>query len=151
MNPIPFSHRGLATLASALLLSVSAVTSSQAKEDGCWAEFFQDSQYAGDHRRFDGPIKLDNLRDIQGENWETRIDSLKVGPNAKVTVFENPNFKLTIKEMGKYPELLQSLGLTEKDALEDSELIFNANSMIHDLSDFNFHDKIKSLIIDCEN
>jgi len=135
---------------AALALFLTAVTVTQAKDKDCWVEFFQESDYAGDHFRLEGPVKMEHLRDVRGENWESRIDSLKVGPKAKVTVFENPNFKLTLKEMAKYPDLLKSLGLTEKDALEDSELIFAANSRVHDLSDFDFHHKIKSLIIDCE-
>lgn len=138
----------LKTTVTAVVL-LGTVSAAYADDENCWADFFQESQYAGDHFRLDGPVQLENMRDVQGQNWESRIDSLKVGPKAKVTVFENPNFKLTLKEMAKYPDLLRSLGLTEKDALEDSELIFGANSNIHDLSDFNFHNKIKSLKIDC--
>ncbi len=135
-----------AAVAFAVLGSVSV---SYAKDKDCWAEFFEDSQYKGAHLRLEGPIQLENLHSVQGENWEKRTGSLKVGPKAKVTVFENINFKLTLKEMGKYPELLNSLGLTEEDAKEDSELIFDENSKIHDLSDFNFRNKIKSLKIEC--
>lgn len=130
---------------------VWAVTSiAYAKDKDCWAEFFDDSQYKGDSFRLDGPIKLDNLHSVQGKNWEKRISSLKVSPKAKVTVYENINFKLTLKEMGNYPELLRSLGLTEQDAKEDSELIFDEKSVIHDLSDFNFRNKVRSLKIDCD-
>ncbi|MCQ8129439.1 hypothetical protein [Methylomonas rivi] len=135
-------------LTAALLVLAPAV---HAKDKDCWVEFFQGSQYSGDRFRLDGPIRLDNLRTVQGKNWELEISSLKTGPRAKVTVFENTNFKLTLKEMEKYPELLHSLGLTEKDAMEDKELIFGANSNIHDLSDFNFRKKIRSLKIDCES
>ncbi len=150
MNNIQRIILSLKTTLASVAFLFSAVTATHAKDQDCWVEFFQESQYSGAHLRLDGPVKMENLRDVQGENWEARIDSLKVGPKATVTVFENPDFKLTKKEMGKYPDLLKSLGLTEKDALEDSELIFDANSMIHDLSDFNFHHKIKSLIIDCK-
>lgn len=139
----------LQTAMAAILVLGSALSAAYAKDDGCWVDFYHDSQYTGKHLRLEGPIQLENLRNINGENWESRIDSLKVGPKARVTVFENNNFKLTLKEMEKYPELLKSLGLTEKDAMEDKELIFNANATIHDLSDFNFHNKIRSLIIDC--
>ena len=51
--------------------------------------------------------------------------------------------------MAKYPDLMRALGYTEQDVKEDSELIFGANANIHDLSDFNFHHKIRSLKIDC--
>jgi len=133
-----------------MLVFWSSICAAYTKDIECWAEFFHDSQYAGKQFRLDGPIQLENLRNVQGENWESRIESLKVGPKARVTVFENPNFKLTLKETEKNPDLLRSLGLSEKDALEDKELVFIANARIHDLSDFNFRNKIRSLKIECE-
>ena len=140
---------GTIKTAAVAIAALSLVSVSYAKDKDCWAEFFENSQYEGEHFRLEGPIQLDNLHSVQGQNWEERIGSLKVGPKAKVTVFENVNFKLTLKEMGKYPELLNSLGLTEQDAKEDSELIFDENSKIHDLSDFNFRNKVKSLKVTC--
>lgn len=135
----------------AILVLLNAIPTAYSKDKACWAEFFQDSQYSGKQFHLDGPVQLENLNNVHGENWESHIGSLKVGPKARVSVFENTNFKLTLKEMEKYPDLLRSLGLTEKDALEDKELIFISNSMIHDLSDFNFRNKIRSLKVDCEN
>ncbi|WP_150048493.1 beta/gamma crystallin domain-containing protein [Methylomonas rhizoryzae] len=126
----------------------TSVSSTQA-EDGCWADFFSESQYGGDSFRLKGTQSLNNLRNVQGKDWDSRISSLKIGPNARVVLFENLNFKLTLKEMEKYPELLKSLGLTEKDAMEDKELLFGADSHIHDLSDFNFRKKTRSLQITC--
>jgi len=133
-----------------IALAASSISVGYTKDKDCWAEFYADSQYSGDHFRLDGPIKLDNLHSVQGQNWEKRISSLKVGPKAKVTVYENQNFKLTLREMRKYPALLKSLGLTEEDAKEDTELMFDEKSKVHDLSDFNFRNKIRSLKIDCD-
>ncbi|MGY6277944.1 beta/gamma crystallin domain-containing protein [Methylomonas sp. MgM2] len=131
-------------------LVLAASTAAYAKDKDCWAEFFEDSQYGGEHFRLEGPIQLDNLTSVQGKNWEKRIGSLKVGPSAKVTVFENPDFKLTLMDAHKHSELLNSMGLSEQDAKEDSELIFDEKSKVHDLSDFNFRNKISSLKIDCD-
>lgn len=128
---------------------LAGVSTAYAGDENCWAEFFQHSDYAGPHFRLAGPVKLDNLQNVNGENWASRIDSLKVGPKAKLVVFENINFKLTLKEIAKYPDLIRSLGSTEQDVKEDSELIFGANANIHDLSDFNFHHKIRSLKMEC--
>src|SRR5450759_361995 len=125
------------------------VSTAYAGDENCWAEFFQHSGYAGSHFRLAGPVELDNLQNVNGENWASRIDSLKVGPKAKLVVFENINFKLSLKEIAKYPDLIRSLGSTEQDVKEDSELIFGANATIHDLSDFNFHHKIRSVKMDC--
>ena len=128
---------------------LGGVSTAYAGNENCWAEFFENSGYAGPHFRLAGPVELDNLQNVKGENWASRIDSIKVGPKAKLVIFENINFKLTLKEIAKYPDLMRSLGVTEQDVKEDSELIFGANANIHDLSDFNFHNKIRSLKIDC--
>lgn len=130
-------------------LLLGGVSAAYAADDDCWAEFFQKNDYQGPHFRLQGPVKWGNLHNINGENWVSRIDSLKVGPKGKLLLFENIDFKLTLKEMAKYPDLLSSLGLTEEDVKEDSELIFLADSNIHDLSDFNFRNKVRSLKLEC--
>ena len=128
---------------------LGGISTAYAGDESCWAKFFQHSDYAGPHFRLTGPVELDNLQNVHGENWASRIDSLKVGPKATLVIFENTNFKLTLKEIAKYPDLMHSLGVTEQDVKEDEELIFGANATIHDLSDFNFHHKVRSLKIDC--
>ena len=148
MNRIPSVFRSFKTVFVVMVL-LSQSLNAYAKDKGCWADFFDGTQYTGKHFLLEGPAQLENLNNVNGENWDLRIDSMKIGPKAKVTVFENPNFKMTLKEMAKYPDLMLSLGITEKDIREDSELIFNAKAMIHDLSDFNFHKKIRSLKVEC--
>lgn len=118
-------------------------------DTGCWVDFFEEAQYAGERLHLDGPAKLENLTKVNGENWEKRIHSIKVGPKAKVTVYQNPRFELSITEMAKKPDFMHAWGITEQDIKEDSELIFNENAKIHDLGDFSFHKKIRSLKIDC--
>lgn len=119
------------------------------KDNGCWAEFFENTQYTGKHFQLTGASQLENLNNVNGENWDSRIGSLKVGANATVTVFDNVDFKLTTTNMAKSPDLMRAWGVTEKDIKEQSELIFHPNSMIHDLSDFHFHNKVKSLKMKC--
>lgn len=148
MKPINLVTRTFKTIFIVTLLA-GRVSAAHAENENCWAEFFENSDYAGPHFRLAGPIELGNLQNINGENWASRIDSIKVGPKTTLVIFENINFKLTLKEMAKYPDLLRALGFTEQDVKEDSELIFNANANIHDLSDFNFHNKVRSLKIDC--
>ncbi len=120
-----------------------------AKDKGCWAEFYEYAQFIGDHFRVYGPARLANLRNVDDENWDLRIDSIVVGPKAKVTVYENINFKLTLTEMAKFPVLMKSLGITEQDIREDSELIFPPKEMVHHLGEYNFHKKVRSLKVDC--
>lgn len=132
-----------------LMLTFGCTTAVSAKDKDCWADFFEESQYAGKDLRLEGPAQLENLTKVNGDNWERRIHSIKVGPKAKVTVYQNPRFELTLTEMAKKPEFLSAWGITEQDIKEDSELIFTANENIHDLGDFNFHKKVRSLKVDC--
>ncbi len=120
-----------------------------AKENDCWVDFYEYAEFIGDHLRLEGPLKMANLRDVQGQNWERKIDSLIVGPKAKVTLYENANFKLTLTEMAKHPDLMKSLGITEQEILNESELTFGPNQKINHLGVHNFHKKTKSLKIDC--
>lgn len=117
--------------------------------DGCWSDFYEFPNYLGPIVRIEGPAELANLRDIQGSNWESKIDSMVVGPKAKVWLYENPNFKLTLSEMANYPALMKALGITESEVHKESELMFNPKEKIHHLGEFNFHKKAKSIKIEC--
>jgi hypothetical protein len=131
------------------MLFFTFTSNAYAKDKECWADFFEESQYKGQHLLLEGPTQLENLSKVNGENWERRIHSIKIGPKAKVTVYQNPKFVLTLTEMAKKPDFLSAWGITEQDIKEDSELIFPANENIHDLGDFNFHKKVRSLKVDC--
>lgn len=132
-----------------IILTLGLMGQAQAKENTCWAKFYEDAEYHGKHLLIQGPDQLGSLQSVNGENWESQIDSIKVGPQTRVTLYENPNFKLTLTEMANYPQLMRSLGITEQDIKEDSELIFNSGANIHNLADFNFHDKVRSLKVEC--
>ncbi|MGH8547821.1 MAG: beta/gamma crystallin domain-containing protein [Methylococcales bacterium] len=116
---------------------------------GCWADFYEFSNYMGPIIRIEGPAELPNLRDVQGSNWESKIDSMVVGPKAKVWLYENPDFKLTLSEMVRYPDLMEALGITEVEVDKESEFVFNPRENIHHLGEFNFHKKTKSIRIEC--
>ncbi len=142
-------HRVKSILFLTLLLVVNSTA--YAKNIGCWADFFENAQYKGQHFRVKGPKKLKNLLNVNGENWDKRIESLIVGPKANLIVFEHKNLKLTLTEMANHPVLMKSLGITKQDILNDSELIFRANSKIHSFGAFHFYHKIRSLKVECVN
>ena len=116
-----------------VMLAMILASSAHAADKGCWADFFEHSEYDGKHVLLQGPTQLENLNKIDGEDWNLRIHSLKVGPKAKVTLYQNPKFKLDLPVAAKDPELMRAWGITEQDIKEDSELIFNENANIHDL------------------
>lgn len=132
-----------------LILLLGFNSTIHAKKDTCWADFFEDAQYQGKHFRIKGPAELKDLENVDGKNWDKRIESLIVGPKTTLTVFENKNFKLTLTEMANHPVLMKSLGITKQDILEDSELIFQSNSKIHSFGAFHFYHKIRSIKVEC--
>ena len=149
MNRIQFITSAYKLMPVLIALLLGQTSGAFAKESGCWADFYEYAQYIGEHIRINGPTGLNKLRNINGANWESRIDSLIVGPKAKVTLFENINFKLTLTEMAKHPDLMKSLGITLEEIKQDSELIFKPNEKINHLGMYNFHKKTKSLKIEC--
>ncbi len=146
MNRIRYEAGAVAT--GLVILTLGFGGQAQAK-DNCWAKFYQDENYQGKHLLIQGAEQLPSLHSVNGDNWDLQINSIKVGPEARVTVYENPNFKLTLTEMANYPQLMRSLGITEQDIKEESELIFNADTSIHNLADFNFRNKVRSLKVEC--
>ncbi|SJM90478.1 hypothetical protein [Crenothrix polyspora] len=136
-------------IVSVALLLFSSTSKIYAANKDCWVDMFEEAQYAGKHLLIEGATELADLTNINGDNWDKRIHSLKVGSAAKVTVYQNQRFELTVPQVAKNPDLLRSLGVTEQDVKEDSELIFIANKQVHDLGDFNFHKKIRSLKLEC--
>jgi len=121
-----------------------------AKNKDCWVDLFDKTEYQGNKIRVTGPAKLKDLKSVNDENWDKRIESTIVGPKAVLTVFENKRFKLTLTEMANHPVLMKSLGISKQDILEDSELIFGPNSKIHGLGEFHFNHKVRSLIVECK-
>jgi hypothetical protein len=149
MNSIHSTFRGIKLMLLIILSLLGQSSLAYAKNTDCWADFYEYAQFIGDHFRIQGPKEIPNLRNVNGENWESRIDSIIVGPKARVIIFENIDYKLTLTEMAKYPVLMNSLGITEKDIKEDSELIFDSESKPHHLGEYNFHKKTKSLKVQC--
>ena len=119
------------------------------RKHGPWADFFEDAQFKGKHFQLKGPAQKKNLLKVNNENWDKRIESILIGPKATVTVFENKNFKLTLKEMANHPVLMKSLGISKQDILDDSEIILHPNSKVHSFGEYNFYHKIRSVKIEC--
>ena len=149
MNKNRLSFYGLPSPLIVIVTMMWALNAFAGDKD-CWGDFFEESDYKGKHFLIEGATKLENLNNVNGENWDKRIHSIKIGPKAKVTVYQNPRFELTLTEMAKKPDFMSAWGITEQDIKEDSELIFTGEEMIHDLGDFKFHKKIRSLKVECQ-
>lgn len=149
MKNIRFAHQNAGLLSVAFLIACGYSGQAQSFTKGCWADFYEFSNYIGPVIRIEGPAELPNLLNVQGSNWEAKIDSMVVGPNARVWLYENPNFKLTLSEMANYPELMKALGITKEDVNKEFELMLNPEEKIHHLGEFNFHKKTKSIKVEC--
>ncbi len=148
MKQNKLAHYGFKALI-VILVILGQSTNAYAKNDHCWVDLYDDTQFEGNHIRLKGPVQLANLHKVQGKDWDKKVESIVVGPKATLTVFENKNYKLTLSEMANHPVLMKSLGITTQDILEDSELIFHANSKVHGFGEFDFYHKIRSLMLSC--
>jgi hypothetical protein len=60
---------------------------------GCWVWLFPKQNYKGpDDIAIAGPVEVRSLHTPIGLDWKKKTESLIVGPNAIVTVFETGNF-----------------------------------------------------------
>ncbi len=149
MKNVRIIQQSNSILSVAFLIAVGYSGQVQSFTAGCWADFYEFPNYVGPIIRIEGPAELETLHNVQGADWESKIDSMVVGPKAQVWLYENPNFKLTLSEMANYPELMKALGITAEEVHNESDLIFNSSEKVHHLGEFNFHKKTKSIKIDC--
>lgn len=108
------------TLGSASDLEVQVV------DNNCWADLFEDTEFDVDdpHVRLMGPFQSATLEDVSGRNWNDEIESLIVGPNARVLAYKDSDF------MGP-------------------EVAFISNQRVSDLDELDMSDGIGSLKIQC--
>lgn len=98
----------------------------QVVDKNCWADLFEDTGFDLDdpHVRVLGPFESATLEDVAGQKWNNEIESLVVGPNARVYAYKDRDFSGT-------------------------EGIFVANQRISDLGELALSDDIESLKIKC--
>lgn len=97
-----------------LVPPVFAVNESLA--DGCWARLFDGSNYRGNVLTLAGPIDIPQARLGANFTWSRKYDSVIVGPNATLTVYDNQDYKdkaATFKPGQKVPDLNEKLGFFE--------------------------------------
>jgi hypothetical protein len=88
-------------------------------KSGCYIDVWADANFEGEPVRIQGPAEYPTLQFAQGD-WGDRIGSLRVGPNAFVIAYRDPNFG-------------------------DHQVTFGPDDEIADLGELNFDDDIDSL------
>jgi hypothetical protein len=63
--------------------------------EGCWIIIHEDTGFSGKSLRLDGPIQFTNLKRLPGadQDWGDKIGSIETGPNARLTVYDDEDFK----------------------------------------------------------
>lgn len=74
-----------------VLAALSSQFLTRALGDGCWVRFYDDPAFRGRTVTLSGPTALERVQ-LQGRAWGD-WDSVIVGPQAKLTVFDNRNFR----------------------------------------------------------
>ncbi len=148
MNRQRFFHPRIQITQVMIVLFLWLMVYNTADGRRCWVDFYEYPQYSGAHIRLAGPINLANLQ-IHGQNWDSKIDSLKVGKDARTTLFELPDFELANSELYQDPDLMRGLGVTSEYGSQQTGLTFNPGDLVEHLGVWGFHKKARSLTIDC--
>jgi hypothetical protein len=93
----------------------SKQASQAATAGGCWAKLYGAPNYQGDTFTLVGPVDMSNMKGPFGADWSD-VHSIKTGPKAKVTIYDNINFRdraAQIKAGQDVPELSRKLGFFE--------------------------------------
>ncbi len=136
-------------LFAALLTGVLWVFSGTAMGRECGLDIYDKDNYQGAHQRIEGPVELPNLKNLGGQDWSNRIESLKVGADAEVTAFRLENFREEPKGPVNHPEAFARWGKQEIPAYQELEISFGAGKQEHHLGELDFHRNINSLKIRC--
>ncbi len=84
----------------------------------CWVEIHEDANFLRDTpwTRLQGPTEIDHLTDVAGYDWNDKISSLRVGPDAIVQLYEHADFRGDVREYryGRYVDDLQDDDMNDK-------------------------------------
>jgi hypothetical protein len=76
-----------------LLIMVPVKVTTDLEKKGCWVRFYDKKNYEGDSLLLTGPVSIPRMIGPFGFDWENKVRSLKVGPTANLTIFDNRDFR----------------------------------------------------------
>ena len=114
----------------------------------CWLEIYDQNGFQGNKVRIEGPAELPSLAKLNGQNWGNRIDSLAVGPKARVWAFRQENFQDDYSGLAYHGDAIRNWSEDARN-FSDREISFGAGHREHHLGELNFHRNINSLKIAC--
>lgn len=132
---LPCLVLGLGLPLTAAALGEKPVLVSPYADSPCWVSIFDGKEFQPPSARLTGPTYLgkpetgpvvhDDLRNVGGKDFVDRIDSLIVGPRARITVYDQIRYS-------------------------GNSLSFGPNERIPDLAAHGFENRIESIKVDCE-
>lgn len=108
-KPVASSRGPAPADASVLVLVPSGMAGDTRLANGCWVRFFDDKQFRGATLTLAGPVDMPKM-DVPGGLW-LDWDSAIVGPRARVTTYDNENFRDRTAQLAanqSYPDLRDS-------------------------------------------
>ena len=79
--------------AGAELLVVPPAFASEAVTHGCWARLFLAPGFASPALTLIGPVEVDYVARDWGFAWDARYKSVRVGPRATLTLYDDPKLR----------------------------------------------------------
>lgn len=136
------------SIAAALFCAGLSLAETAVAAGDCWLDVYDKPEMQGAHVRIEGPAELPNLRNLNNENWGSRIESLAVGPKAGVLAFRREDYKEDKVGLTYHSEAIQRWG-DRPESFSDQEISFGPGHTEHHLGELNFHRNINSLKIMC--
>jgi hypothetical protein len=104
------------TIEVPILMFVPVEVSTELERKGCWVKFFDKKDFEGDSLLLSGPVNLPTMTGPFGYDWEDKVRSLKIGPKANLTIYDNRNYRDQDKFIGpnkNVPDLSEKMGFFE--------------------------------------
>ncbi|HET7061180.1 MAG TPA: beta/gamma crystallin domain-containing protein [Nitrosospira sp.] len=101
------------TIQVPILMFVPLDVSADVENKGCWVKMYDKKNYEGDSLMLTGPINMPVMVGPFGFNWENKVRSLKTGPKANLTIYDNRNFRdqdKFIQAQSNVPDLSKKMG-----------------------------------------
>lgn len=143
------SHTAQPSIHAALAAGALLAFSGAAPGRECWLDIYDQANYQGSHQRIEGPAELPNLRGLGGQDWSSRIESLRVGADAEVVAFRSENFVEQPQGPLNHPEAFRKWGAQDIPAYQELEISFGPGKQQHHLGELDFHRNINSLKVRC--
>lgn len=90
----------------------------------CSVEIWEDENFQDNTDVIVGPLESTSMKDLPGadkRDWSDEIDSLRVGPKATVTVWQDPEYREAYQQHGK-AESSRQARFRRRDQLTENHL-----------------------------